>query len=732
MKAWLAVLGMAMAAAAGAAPVEIQRSFHRAGQTYLLWAENAGAGQGYHVYRSLQPITSDTIAGLEPLTLNGTPLVVPQGSATLSLCSRLYNPKPYPDNLLPEQVYDFSWISRWFVDDLPRTQLGASSEAVAEGTGMLVWTPGSDPAWQKDGPAWYAVTEAGSRELGPASVVRVEERHERLEPLLVWQSPTGKTRLFLQYMALRREDGVDWNPSEFGYAFFYSVEVPEDYDYSRPEKLAVYFQLHAGGAQSLPSELRSHSRFVRITPTDRYSTWWYGWEMRHDYRGVRRRWKPSDPADVTCIQSTEFAGPTTGVIVNYMEQAALRPLFDIADDGQYALDEDRVFVEGGSMGASGAMQFGLRYPKLFSAAIADKPPVNPRLASAPGPTCHVRVEDPISLCNQPFDFQRLQFDPMWGTVAANLPVVNQSPWLGPTSREPAAKDIEEYNGLGVYDWMDLGMMMSGKRLDAEGNIVGIQLPNMLGRETAFFHLTSGYRDCAASWDTQGRPIWAQLERARVGHAGYAQDIPHALERNNQKEPWPEFVPPPFSFVSAAFPMTCTDSRWVSCFTVPRTQSFPALTYSSSATLPIGRQTPTPFRECPNFGDPESPEVIPPVFFHLNVVWDGEGPAAPRDEPELWAMTLRTVTVEAAGESLAAAPVLVNVTPRRTQQFRPEPGTRLYYLVEVPGRLPVLGIVPWKDRLPTVPGVLITAEGTRLTLSVERPATAAGPVGWEMR
>lgn len=705
-----------------AEPVSFARSFFRAGQSYLLWKENAAA-PGYNVYRSTSPITTESIASLKPLELNGQRLVIWQGSAKLPICGRFYNPKPYPDSLIPQEVYDFTAFTRWSVDEVARETPG-SAPMVAQGVGMLVWTPAADPAWTGDGTAYYAVTEDGSKELGPDSVVQLGEKHERLRPLLVWQSPTRKTRLFLQYAALKREDGVDWNPSEFGYAFHFSVEVPEDYDYGSQQALPVYYQLHSGGGESLPSELKSHTRLIRITPNDRYFTWWYGWEMTHDYHGIKKPWNVSTPGDGVCVQDMTFTIPQKGVIVNYMEQASLRPLFDVADDPDYRLDEDRVFVEGASMGASGAMQFGLRYPKLFSIAIADKPPMNPRLSSTAGAVCHVRVDDPISLCNEPFDFLRLQFEPMWGTTTANLPTITQSPYLGATTREPAAKDLEEFNGVGVYDWMDLGAIMSGKKLDAEGKVIGIQLPNLLGRDTAFFNVATGYRDCAASWDTQGRPLWAQMERARVGHAGTATDIGHAIERNVQSIPWPEFVPPAFSYVASAFPLNCTDSPWVSCFTVPRTQSFPALTYTEMPELEIGRQTPTPLTDCPQSGDPNSPAVLPPFYFHLNVVWDGL-----RDEAGLWSATLRTVARKVGTADMAAEPVLVAVTPRRTQQFHPAPGAPVYYLIERPGRLPLVGRVTWKDRLPTVPSVLVTPASTRVTLSLEWPTEAAvGPVG----
>ncbi len=105
------------------------------------------------------------------------------------------------------------------------------------------------------------------------------------------------------------------------------------------------------------------------------------------------------------------------------------------------------------------------------------------------------------------------------------------------------------------------------------------------------------------------------------------------------------------------------------------------------------------------GDPADGDPKGQVNAYLS--WDTKDVV---DEPGLWEMTIRLT------ENAPAATALVDVTPRRTQRFRPRPKTLLDWSVSAVGGTKQHGMLEadeWSRA--TVPGVQVTKRGVRLRI-----------------
>jgi poly(3-hydroxybutyrate) depolymerase len=74
----------------------------------------------------------------------------------------------------------------------------------------------------------------------------------------------------------------------------------------------------------------------------------------------------------------QYPTVTSGTVVNYTE----RYLLALVDwvKANYAVNTNRVYLQGGSMGGTGSVSFGLRHPEVFAAIRATVPQVNPKAA----------------------------------------------------------------------------------------------------------------------------------------------------------------------------------------------------------------------------------------------------------------------------------------------------------------------------------------------------------------
>ncbi len=395
---------------------------HRSGQSFVTWQEDTSVtGEGYHVYRSTTAITAANIAQAQKLTSKWGAL---------------------DDNTSHHPLTGVGAPANFVIQDL-----GAP---LSDDQGLFVYTI---PAGQS-GNYFYAVTEvvngienktltAGVNSLSGG----VTENVAVPQPVHVSSINNGHGRVYTQYM-----DYDNWNPTFEGYAYNYSVALPQNYDPNVAWPLRL--MPHAYGERY---RLESFSDFnwpvIEVFPDDGgaqsgyLNTWWYGFAADHNYK-------------------TDGPIPTSGHIENFTEQR----LFQMIDQvkAKFNVDVNAIHAQGHSMGASGSLSLGMRYGDFFSWIFASEPMTN-------------YGTNPI--------FQG-QFEELWGTQASNLPIVNKGPY---------ASRLVKYNGTGVYNWMNHQEMLGVMR----------------NEPMAMLMVGHGKIDDVIDWQTQGRPIIAALNNAHV-------------------------------------------------------------------------------------------------------------------------------------------------------------------------------------------------------------------------
>lgn len=395
---------------------------HRSGQSFVTWQEDLSvSGEGYHVYRSTSPITTANIGQAQKLTWKWGAL---------------------DDNTSRHPLTGVGAPANFVIQDL-----GAP---LSNDQGLFVYTI---PAGGS-GNYFYAVTEvvngvenqtltAGSNSLTNA----VPEAVATPQPVLVSQVNNGLGRVYTQYM-----DYNNWNPTFEGYAYNYSIALPQNYDpnVSWPLRLMP----HAYGERY---RLESFSDFnwpvIEVFPDDGgaqsgfLNTWWYGFAADHNYK-------------------TGGSIPTSGSIENFTEQRLLQMIDQVK--ANFNVNSQAMHIQGHSMGASGALSLGMRYGDVFSWIFASEPMTN----YGANPLFHG------------------QFEQLWGTQSSNLPIVNKGPY---------ASRLVKYNGTGIYDWMNHQQM------------IGV----MRNEPIAMLMVGHGKVDDVIDWATQGRPMIAALTNAHV-------------------------------------------------------------------------------------------------------------------------------------------------------------------------------------------------------------------------
>ncbi|HRA89934.1 MAG TPA: alpha/beta hydrolase-fold protein, partial [Planctomycetaceae bacterium] len=403
---------------------------HRSGQSFVTWQEDTSvAGEGYHVYRSTTAITAANIAQAQQLTSKWGAL---------------------DDNTSHHPLTGVGAPANFVIQDL-----GAP---LSDDQGLFVYTI---PAGQS-GNYFYAVTEVvnGIENKTLTSGVNslssgVTENVAVPQPVLVSSINNGHGRVYTQYM-----DYDNWNPTFEGYAYNYSVALPQNYDPNVAWPLRL--MPHAYGERY---RLESFSDFdwpvIEVFPDDGgaqsgyLNTWWYGFAADHNYK-------------------TDGLIPTSGHIENFTEQR----LFQMIDQvkANFTVDVNAIHAQGHSMGASGSLSLGMRYGDVFAWIFASEPMTN-------------YGTNPL--------FQG-QFEELWGTQASNLPIVNKGPY---------ASRLVKYNGTGVYDWMNHQEMLGVMR----------------NEPMAMLMVGHGKIDDVIDWQTQGRPIIAALNNAHVAFTAEQRD-----------------------------------------------------------------------------------------------------------------------------------------------------------------------------------------------------------------
>lgn len=518
-------------------------AFHRSGQTFITWTENtAVTGEQYHVYRSNVAITTSNLASAQKLTAKWGAL-----SDQTSVNPRAATAAGVPNHLV--------------INDL--------ATPLADNKGLFVYTT---PEGQS-GTYFYAVTEvvngvetltltsnSNSLRTGVIETVAVPK------PVLTVRNATGKGMIYTQYM-----DYAKWNPTFQGYAYNYSVALPDTYSTSTawPIKLMP----HAYGERMRMEPSAEYGwPCIEVFLDDpgggasgqRWHTWWYGFAADHNYQ-------------------TGGSIPTSGVIENFTEQRILKTIDEVASN--FSVDITRTHSQGHSMGASGSVSLGMRYPNVFAGIFASEPMTN--YGASPG-------------------FQD-DFSALWGTQSSNLPIVNRGKY---------ATSLQQYNGMGVYNWMNHQE----------------QLVNRRGDKMAFLMVGHGKADDIIDWETQGRPFVAALN---AGAVGFTAESRFGWDHN-----WMSFD---FSLDSMMSPTDGGLSNWI----YPNNISFPGIRNASSS-------------------GPSDPGSTGTQFYNMSFEWSTAWNNFDRDivdTPTRYEISLRSLV---EGDT-------ADVTPQHLQSFQTPSG-----------------------------------------------------------
>lgn len=501
---------------AGGQPTGVA-ALHRSGQTFLTWTERTDlAGETYRIYRHTAPIVAGNLAQAVRL------YELPEGSSR-------FHANRYFDNDL----------SAWTLRYADQCIIADGAPELAAGTGLLVWTlDPADFAGGAGGTAWYAVTTVAdgienvtdfsdANRAGPVTESVADPR-----PVLAASYPAvphgGAVNIYIQYMDLRR-----WNPTfhapharngwlgldpeapgmagQVCYAYDYAVALPSGPGGPAP----AYVTLHGWGGGDYPAVTGDPDPYdwsvYKIVPYDIGETWYFGFARDCDFR--------------------TGAVPTAGPVVNYTEQRILRMIHDLVRfPPAAAVDTNRVYVYGQSMGGSGTLAFALRYPQVFAAAYASQPMTD------------------YATCGDGGGIDwRNDIEWKWGAVALNLPVALSAPagWAAP---------LQAHAGTGVWDWQSHRRQIAARSRE----------------EFVPFGIGHGTNDWAIEWPTQGAPVYPVLDAARIAWGGYVSDGDHS---------WMGWagLPPPLDADTSLAPFRG--------FAVRRDESVPGLS-GGSADLPL--------------------------------------------------------------------------------------------------------------------------------------------------
>jgi len=355
---------------------------HRDGQTFLMWPETSPNAR-YNIYRHNRLITNENLVDASILN-NRWGSLGPDTSVNKSAVAGL--------------------PTHFVVNDL--------SPPLSDDTGLFVFTvPEGDRS-----ESYYAVTSIVNGEENTTLTVGrnslsnpVLESSGSNRAVLTASINEGKGRIYTQYM-----DYSNWNPTLNGYAHSYAVTLPYNYDPAIAYPLQLYLHAYTGSYRFL-EETEFQWEFIQITPMDpgeqqgSIHTWWYGYSADHNYE-------------------TDGPNPTTGRIENFTEQRVLKAIQNTISDPTINVDNELIHIVGHSMGASGALSLGIRYPDIFSGIYASEPMTNYAVSPA---------------------FQN-EFVQLWGDQSLTLPIKNN----GFYSENISSYDADGNNPTGVWDWMN--------------------------------------------------------------------------------------------------------------------------------------------------------------------------------------------------------------------------------------------------------------------------------------
>ncbi|MDP3980196.1 MAG: DNRLRE domain-containing protein, partial [Chlamydiota bacterium] len=302
-------------------------AFFRSGQTFITWNEvSALSGESYRIYRHTAPITSGNISTLTPVA------VISEGSGYF-----IYE---------TERTGSPIGQTRFIIQDQNVNGLG---QQLQEGKGLFVYTNHENNTAN----FYYAVTAVNSLNeenlaINSENVLLTPIVEEEMEPrpVCVWLGNSGRSRVYTQFM-----DYYNWNPNYEGYAYNFMVQVPNDYDNNPNRVFPVFLHMEGHGSRYSPTNSDFYGiPSIYIRADDNRQTWYYGFGSNALANGYQN-----------------------GIVKNYTEYRLIKSIQFVLSGSSYRADPNRVYAFGHSMGASGALTLGLRFPSIFAAIYASEP-----------------------------------------------------------------------------------------------------------------------------------------------------------------------------------------------------------------------------------------------------------------------------------------------------------------------------------------------------------------------
>jgi pimeloyl-ACP methyl ester carboxylesterase len=228
---------------------------------------------------------------------------------------------------------------------------------------------------------------------------------------------------------------------QYAYNYWVGLPTPELCGGAVPDPLPLVLHIEGWGTRYAAPADALYWCNVHLWADDPNQSWYLGFSAAHDYR--------------------TGAPVISGPIVNYTEERLLRAVHEVLNNPDLpAIDENRIYVYGQSMGGTGALMLGERYPQIFAAAAAGQPMMNFGAAA-------MWIEE---------------LESKWGARSLNLPV---------EIRGADAAHLAPYQGAGVWDWQNLGEQLSARR----------------GDEMAFIAIGHGTADTVIDWESVVRPSY---------------------------------------------------------------------------------------------------------------------------------------------------------------------------------------------------------------------------------
>lgn len=608
---------------------------YRSGQTFITWIErNELQGEVYTIYRSEEPIEAGNYQDAQRLAQVGE-----------------NSTRVWASYHVDGDVWSPRITERMVIEN--------DTEALPDGIGALVWTPGTDDFnGSASGTGYYAVTITPNGEqetLYPGySSLAVQEEIGIPDPVEISLStnthPGPGGHYYLQYMDLRNWNPTFHAPNSTNQYYGYSPEdariketLAYTYDYSIfeptaelcggtvPDTLPVMIFLHGhrGNRYGTPDVYPYPYCAYGVYPIDQSETWYFGFAQKHDFR----KSEPISPNDV---------------IENYTEQRILRMVFDLMRKPPGpAVDPQRIYLFGHSMGGTGALAFAQRYPNVFAATYSGQPVT--KFTETEGVT-----ENWPELTGE-----------RWGSQQFNLPIAINAPnnW---------AAHLQKYAGMGVFDWENLPAAFDKTAK-----------PSRAADEMAPFGVDHGTIDDAVWFSSQGQPLYPILNASTHTWAG------GIVEKNHE---WSYFGWPLANLA------TVNGVPFYN-FGVIRDETIPGLG---------------------NLSDNETGLPDRPMEYNTTILWSASWSAwdgAPVDTPDTWQMSFCSIAAgskQCGGEKTFT----VDITPRRLQQFIVQPGMQYDWsnISIYTGKVIDRGVVTADENgLITVRALSIFATGNRLII-----------------